>query len=249
MDRISVSVIETTPINRCKYCLIGVPDVGLVGSIALSYLIQEQEMTEVGYLESDAFQPVVVVHKGVPKPPFRLYRKDDIIAIISEMPIDPPLIPPTARSVVDWAMAKNTKLIIAFSGIAVQNRLEIDVPAVYGVGSSASVKNLMNETDIMLFEEGFLVGLHSATMKECLKKGVPSMILLAQAHLRYPDPGAAASLITSFNKLAGLEVDTSKLLAQEDEIRLRLRELMQRTQQQMRQTQKGREQEIPPMFV
>jgi uncharacterized protein len=243
MNRMSVRIIEATPITRCKYCLIGVPDVGLVGSIALSYLIHEQGMTEIGHLESDA------VHRGDPKPPCRLYQKDDLIAIISEIPIDPPLIPSTARAVVEWARAKHTELIIPFSGIAVPNRLDLEVPAVYGVGSSDAVKTLLTEVDIPLFEEGFLVGLHSATMTECVKKGVPSLMLLAQAHLRYPDPGAAASLLTSFSKLAGLEVDTAKLLAQEDEIRVRMRELMQRTQQQMRQTQKGREQEIPPMFV
>ena len=249
MDRMSVRVIEATPISRCKYCLIGVPDVGLVGSIALSYLIHEQAMTEIGHLESDAFQPVVVVHRGDPKPPCRLYRKDDLIAVISEIPIDAPLISSTARAVVEWAGAKHTELVIALSGVAVPNRLDLEVPAVYGVASSDAVKTLLREVDIPLFEEGFLVGLHSATMTQCLKTGVPSMMLLAQAHLRYPDPGAAASLITAVNKLAGLEVDTAKLLAQEDEIRVRMRELMQRTQQQMRQTQKGREQELPPMFA
>jgi uncharacterized protein len=75
------------------------------------------------------------------------------------------------------------------------------------------------------------------------------MILLAQSYLQYPDPGAAASLISSLTNLTGLRVDTKKLLAQEDEIRLKMRALMQRTQQQMRQTEKGREQEIPPMYV
>jgi uncharacterized protein len=86
-------------------------------------------------------------------------------------------------------------------------------------------------------------------MKECLKKGIPNMILLAQSHLQYPDPGAAASLITLFKDLVGMDVDTKKLLVQEGEIRMKMRELMQRTQQHMRQTQKGHEQEIPAMYV
>ncbi len=33
----AVNVVETTPIDVCKHCLIGVPDVGLVSSIALNY--------------------------------------------------------------------------------------------------------------------------------------------------------------------------------------------------------------------
>lgn len=248
MSRVA-TIVEAASIKRCRYCLIGVPDVGLVGSIALGYIIHEQEMTEVGHLESDMLPPVMVVHDGDPKPPLRLYSKGDIVALISEIPIDPAFLPPMTRSIVDWAKAKGAELLISLSGIAVQNRLEIDVPAVYGIGSSREVKDLVKSAGIELFEEGFIAGLHATVMKECLKKDVPNMILLAQSHLQYPDPGAAASVISSLDKLMGLKVDTKKLLEQEDEIRLRMRELMQRTQQQMRQTQKGREQEIPPMYV
>ena len=75
------------------------------------------------------------------------------------------------------------------------------------------------------------------------------MILLAQSHLQYPDPGAAASLILSLNKLVDWGVDTQKLLTKESEVRLKLRALMQRTQEQMRQVQKGREQELPSMYI
>jgi len=245
----AVTVVEKTPVDRCRYCLVGVPDVGLVGSIALSYVVQEQQMAEVGHIESDAFPPVIVVHNSDPKPPMRLYSKGDVVAVVSEIPIDPRLIPSIARSIVDWAWSKRVELLIALSGIAVQNRLEIDVPTVYGVGSSPSVRELIKNAGVEVFEEGFIAGLHAVVMEGCLKKSVPSMILLAQSHLQYPDPGAAASLIASLSRLVGLRVDTGKLLAQADEIRLRMRELMQRTQQQMQQAQKGREQEIPPMYV
>ena len=78
------------------------------------------------------------------------------------------------------------------------------------------------------------------------KKNVPNMILLAQSHLQYP--GAAASLITSFSKILEWEMDVKNLLTGE-EIRLKLRELMQSTQQQMLTAQKQREQEIPHMYV
>jgi uncharacterized protein len=245
----AVNIVETTPIDECRYFLIGVPDVGLAGSIALSYVIQEKEMNEVGYLESDAFPPVLVVHDGEPRSPFRLYRKDDVIAMISEIPIELKLLPKIARSIVDWAKSKGVELLITLSGIAVQNRLDIEIPKVYCIASSPSVKNISKSLEIDVFEEGFITGLHAIVMKESLKKNVPNMILLVQSHLQYPDPGAAASLITSFSKLLDWEMDIKNLLTQEEEIRLQLRELMQRTQQQMLMTQKGREQEIPHMYV
>jgi len=249
MERIDVDIIETIPVKGCKYCLVGFPDVGLVGTIALSYTIHEEQMAEAGYLESDGFPPMVVVHNGDPKSPLRLYSKGDVIALISEIPIDSHMIPHVARSIANWAKSKNVELLITLSGIAVQNRLEIDVPAVYGISSTSSAKEILKKMGVEVLEEGFIVGLHAFLMKECLKENIPNICLLAQSHLRYPDPGAAASLIESLNVLMGWKVNTEKLLAQEDEIRMTMRELMQRTQQQMAKVQKGKEQEIPPMYA
>jgi len=243
-----VTVVETSPIDKCRYCLVGFPDVGLVSSIALGHAILEAQMTEVGHLESDEFPPVIVVHDGVPKPPLRLYHKNDVVFVVSEMPIDSNLITPIVRSLVDWAESKNVELLITTSGIAVPNRLEIEVPEVYGVASSAAGRKVMEDAGIKALEEGFIAGLHAALMKESLKKKVPSLILLAQSHLKYPDPGAAASLINALNRLVGFDVDTKELLVHEGEVRLRLRALMQRTQENMQQVKKGQEQEIPLLY-
>jgi uncharacterized protein len=244
-----VTIVETTPIDKCRYCLVGAPDVGLASSIALSYAIQEGKMTEVGYFESDGLPPVIVVHGGDPKPPIRLYRRGDVVVVFSEIPIDYDLIAYMARSIVDWVKSKGVELLIALSGIAVPNRLDIDTPEAYGVASSPAVKNLMKDAGVKSLEEGFVTGLHAVLMKESLKKALPTLVLLAQSHLSYPDPGAAASLISSLNRLVGLKVDAKELMAHEDEFRLRLRALMQRTQEYMQQATKGREQEIPLLYT
>ncbi len=244
-----VAVVETAPIEGCRYCVVGFPDVGLVSSIALGHAVLEARMAEVGHLESDAFPPVLVVHDGAPKPPLRLYRRGEVVVVVSEMPMDYSLITPVTRALVEWATTKSVELLITMSGIAVPNRLEIEVPEVYGVASGPPVRKVMEAAHVPALEEGFLAGLHAALMKEALVKGVPCLILLAQAFLKYPDPGAAAAVIDVLNRLVGWDVDTKELLAHEDEVRLRLRALMQRTQQHMQEVQKGHEQEIPLLYT
>jgi len=123
------------------------------------------------------------------------------------------------------------------------------VPEVYGVASSPDVRKIMDSAGVKALDEGFVAGLHAALMKESLEKRVPCLILLAQSHLKFPDPGAAASLIDALNRLVGLDVDTKELLVHEDEVRLRLRALMQRTQEHMQQVKKGQEQEIPLLYT
>jgi uncharacterized protein len=249
MSSIRVTVVETTPIDSCRYCVVGFPDVGLVSSIALGHAVLEAKMAEFGHLESDDFPPVIVVHDGVPKPPMRLYRRNSVVSVVSEMPVDFNFITPITRSLVDWVKSKHVELLVTTSGIAVPNRLEIDVPEVYGVASSPAVRKIMDSAGVKALDEGFVAGIHAALMKESLEKRVPCLILLAQSHLKFPDPGAAASLIDALNRLVGLDVDTKELLVHEDEVRLRLRALMQRTQEHMQQVKKGQEQEIPLLYT
>lgn len=249
MEVDEVSIIETTPIETMRHCVIGVPDVGLVGLIAVNHIIHDLEMSEAGYLESEAFSPIMVVHKGDPKAPFRLYSREGLVALTSEVPIHASVISPLARSVVSWVKARDIKLLVSVSGIAVPNRLDIENPAVYGVASSSSEKVLLRETGIQLLEEGFMVGPHALILRECLKEKIPNVVLLAQSHYQYPDPGAAASMIAALNKLLGLDVKVVRLLEQAEEIRLKTRELMQRTQRSMRGMQKAQEQEIPAMYA
>jgi len=248
MDTNEVRIIETGPIGKVRYCLIGLPDVGLVGIIAVNFIIRKLEMEEVGYLESDTFPPVVVIHGSQPKAISRLYRKEDLIALTSEVPFDPKVLPPLARSIVDWVKRRGGTILSA-SGIAVPNRLEIDVPKVYGVGTSDGLRGLLTKSGIQLLEEGFLVGPNAMILKESMREGVPNAVLLAQSHLRYPDPGAAASLVEGLNRMLSLEIDVQELLEQAEEIRVRTRELMQGTQRAMQRMEKVREQELPAMYV
>lgn len=249
MSEGNVTIVETSPMKRIKYCIIGVPDVGLVGAIAAGYVIRSLKMMEIGHLESDVFPPVMVVHDGDPKAPFRIYSKDDLAIIISEIPLEPEALPLASRAIVDWAKSKNVELLITITGIGVQNREEIDVPAVFGIGNSPSAKSLFSKAGAKPFEEGFMAGLHALIAGESMKKNISNLILLAQSHFQYPDPAAAVSVIDSLKGLLGMDVDTKELLKEAEEIRLKTRELMQRTQRSMEGVGKGQEQEIPMMYV
>jgi uncharacterized protein len=72
--------------------------------------------------------------------------------------------------------------------------------------------------------------------------------LLSQCFFNYPDPEAAAEVLKELAKVTGLKVDVSKLLDKGEEIRLRARDVMQRTQQEMSKMKKGQEYDIP-MYV
>jgi uncharacterized protein len=107
---------------------------------------------------------------------------------------------------------------------------------------------LLKEAGIQMLEEGFMVGPHAMILRESLSKGLTNLVLLAQSHSQYPDPGAAASAISAVNKLLKITVDVKKLLSEAEEIRVKTRELMQRTTKSLQGMAKGQEQELPAMY-
>ena len=60
--------------NLKGYSLIeGFPGIGLVGPMAASYMIEKLGMEYVGYIASDLFPPIAVVHDGQPMHTARIY--------------------------------------------------------------------------------------------------------------------------------------------------------------------------------
>ncbi|MFQ5871835.1 MAG: proteasome assembly chaperone family protein [Candidatus Geothermarchaeales archaeon] len=244
----SATVVETTPVREAKYCLMGLPDVGLVGPITVGYIIRFLEMEECCHVESDLLPPVVVVHEGLPKSPVRVFRKDDLLAVTSEIPIHPRAIPAIAIALMEWLESKKIQLLVSVSGFPVQNRLEIEKPSVYAVGSEEPLKETISRAGLELFEEGFIVGTHAYMLGESKSHRLRNILLLSQSHLNYPDPEAAVSAIHTLEGLLGIQVDTTELEEQSEQIRLMTRELMKRTTQTMRQMGKGQELELPAMY-
>ncbi len=241
-------IIETKPLDSVKNCLVGMPDTGLTGMIAVSQIVESMKLTEVGYIESDLLPPVMVIHDGEPKVPIRLFGNSNLTVLTSETPIGTRAIAPLSRSLTDWAAKKKVEMLVSVSGIAVQNRMEIQVPQVFGVATNEKGKKRLKEVEIKVLEEGFMVGPHAMIVRESLSKGLTNLVILAQSHSGYPDPGAAASAINAVNKLLDLEVDVKKLLEDAEEIRVKTRELMQRTSKSLEGMAKGQEQELPAMY-
>jgi predicted ATP-grasp superfamily ATP-dependent carboligase len=82
-----VKIVEKKPIPSEVIMLYGLPDVGLVGLIATSYLISELNPEETAYMDSDLLPPVVVLHAGLPHAPLRVYGNKEFIAVISELAV------------------------------------------------------------------------------------------------------------------------------------------------------------------
>lgn len=249
MIDMSVKVVETEKLEiKNPIAITGFPDVGLVGTIAVSHLVSALKLKEVGHIESEELPPIIVVHGKRPKAPIRLYGNAEIVVAVSEIPIPHSLVYALSDALVDWFKSKGVKLAVLLGGMANPQRMEIEKPGVYGVSTGKGPDEILQKKDIKFFEEGFITGQDGVTLRNCMEKGLDSVYLMAESHHAYPDPGAAAAVIKAVNKILDLKVDVKMLLEKEEEIRILTRDLMRRTEENMKTAQKMREQEIPAMY-
>jgi len=240
-----VKIVEKGKIALGTTMLFGFPDVGLVGVIAASHLIEEMNLTEVAYLDSVLLPPLIVLHEGLPHSPIRIFGNNNMLLAVSETPLAAEIIYPVMYALIDWGRSKNVKMMISLSGIPVQDRQDVTELKVFAAGSNPEMLKMAENKGVEILGEGYMVGPQAVMLQQCAKLDFPALILLAQCFYNYPDPEAAAEVLKSLEKVTGIKTDIAKLLEKGEEIRLKARDVMKRTQQEMSGMKKGQEYDIP----
>ena len=245
-----VKVVDRVEDAEGKTLLVGFPDVGLVGAIATSFLIDKLKLREVGQIESDELPPIVAIHDTKVKELIRIYEGEKILVLFSEVPIPILILKPVANVIVSWAGEKKLNGVLSLSGVAEPRRLDIESPKIYIIGSTSNdTEHLLGLVEAEALKDGYIVGMNAELLREGIKTGVNVGVILAQSHYNYPDPGAAAAILKKLPKIIGVEVDVNPLLESAEAIKIQMRDLMRRTSETMRAMQKSKELELPPVYM
>ena len=137
--------------------------------------------------------------------------------------------------------------MLSLGGMAVGNRQDIDAPKVFAALSEKALESKLNGAAEIL-EEGYIVGAYGLLLRKCAQSSVPAITLLTQSYYNYPDPEAAAATLIAVNKILELKVDVSELLKRGEEIRLRSKDMMHRTHEEMVRMNKSHEYDLPPLY-
>ncbi len=246
----SVSIVEYGKVELNNPVLIeGLPDVGLVGVISSAFLVDQLKLVPYGHVESELIPPVMVLHNAELMNPIRLYanKEGSLVILTSEIALPPPMIVPLAYSVVDWAVRRRVSRIISLNGYPVPNRLDIEKPAVYGVGNGSAAVEFLRSHGVEVIEEGFIAGFYAMLLREAARYRIDGIALLGQCFPKYPDPGAAASVLEKLSAMLGITLDVKPLLEKEDEIKLSMKDLMRQTEE-MGRSHKVLEEYLPAMY-
>jgi uncharacterized protein len=231
------------------------PDVGLVGVIAASHMISELKLEEVAYIDTDLLPPMIVLHRGTPHMPLRIFGNKELLLAVSEVALPANAIHRIMRSLVEWGRQKNVNIVIPIGGIPTPNRQEINEPKVFAVASHPQLVQWLEgkiewrgrklDKPFEILREGYMVGPYALVLQYCMQRDIPAVGLLAQAFYNYPDPYAAAMVLRELSRVIAVEIDVSQLIERGEEIRLKARDIMKRTERELSKMRKAQEYDIP----
>jgi len=232
-----------------SYLILGFPDAGLVGSITVSYMVKSLGMEEVAGIDSKRFfPPATIVIDGNPRPPVRVFKKDEVYTLVSEIPLPPQAYFSLAEMLTYWVRLRGFTFVISVTGIGVPNRLQISKPKLYWMASDNHGEILATKTGADKFVNGIISGPYSLVLKESIARRVSNVLLLAESFLDFPDPEASSVVIEGLNKMIGLNMSVSDLLKEAEMIKLRMKELMRSTKDTMMKMGKGLEYQGPVIY-
>jgi len=244
-----VKIVERREIPKGLKVICGLPDVGLVGTIAASHIISKLELAEIAYVRSDLLPPIVMLEKGLPHSPVRMFGNENLIVLSSEIAIPSSSVYSVIESMIDWIWNKKAEIVFTLGGLPIPNRYEIEKPKIFGAASDEALLKMLNEKGVQVIQRGFLVGPQALILRYCAERNIPAIALLAESFYNYPDPEASSVVIQALNRMIDIEIDVSELIEKGEEVRLAMRDMMRRTQAELARMKKSHEYDIPGYYI
>jgi len=233
----AVRIVETSEFDLDKPTLIeGLPGLGLVGTIAATYLVDKLKMEPLGYIVSEKFPPIATIHNNLPLHPIRLYKskKHNLIVLVSEFIIPLNSVYSLSEALLEWAVSKKVDKIISLGGIVIRGEQD----EVFGIASTLQLVKELNALGIKTIREGATTGVNGVLLAECATRGFPAVSLLAEAKQDYMDPKGAAMVIEALKRITNIEIDTTDLVRESIELERKMSEIISKAKESTKHYQK-----------
>ena len=202
-----------------------IPSVGLVSTIAATYMITTLRMDQVLAIESDEFPPLSMVYAAKPKFPVRMYAepKSKVAIFISEVPLPWRVHRSVARALLDYTKTKRMRQIVSLEGLPLPEAATREEIRVWAVGSTDAARQTIADAGLNQLETGMIAGVSGVLLNEGRWQNFDVISLLAEARPNIPDAFAAARLLEALDKLVTeIHLDLGPLEKQASELEARL---------------------------
>ncbi len=206
----------------------GFPGTGLVGPMAISYIIEKLGMKYIGYIESNSFPPLVAIHGDRPLPPVRIYysEKASTVTILAEFAIPLEATYELAQKLFAFVKENGISKIVSIGGIPSSQPMELDT--VFAITSTDALKKETQKAGLKQIGEGVATGVSAMILMNAAIEGIDDISILIPVDPNILDPKYAELAIVNLNKLTNLNVDIKELDKEAKEVEAKIRELMKK---------------------
>ena len=214
----------------------GFPSLGLVTTIAATYLISSLKLDQIAAMDSAWFPPVSMIYAHKPKFPARIYASErhKIAVCLSEFTPSTYLDRFIAKSILSWAQEQKCSLVITPAGVPILEHSPERPEKLFlqGVGTTELTRQKLNEAKIHLLEFGAVPGISGALLNEGRWNNFDVIALLVEAYHEIPDARAAAVIVEAIDKLLPqIQLDVSPLYNEAARIESRLKTAREQAKQ------------------
>jgi uncharacterized protein len=222
---ISIKMLKKKDIKGYTF-IEGFPGLGLVGPMAISYIIDKLGMEYVGYLESEDFPPLVSIHHKVPMPPIRVYTSDKykIVTIFAEFAIPMELIYELSNSVYKFIQDNGVTRMFSIGGIPKLDAKDV----IFALASTADLVKSAEKAGLKTIEEGVATGVSALLLSKATQENFPDLSILVPITQNIIDPKYAEQAINILNTLLHLNIDTKALEKEAKTVEAKIQELIKK---------------------
>jgi uncharacterized protein len=229
----AVRVESSAPTEKEITLLTGFPGSGLIGSIALQYLVENAGFTHLGNITSRFLPQISLATNGLAQAPIRLYEKDNIVAILADVPIPPQISYEVSVGLIEWFSRKTAiNDLVVIGGVTTGSEGE----RVFGVATTPEGLEKIKE-QVIILPALSVTGISGSMIIEAQLRGIPATGFLVETNFNV-DPRAAVEALKILNTRYGFDLDTQPLMEQADQVEAMMHQLAADVQEQENAEQK-----------
>jgi len=194
-------------------------------------------MKKIGEIEMPDLPSTLFVEGGEILAPIRVYNKNNIFVIISDIPFDEYLAGDFSHAALTFCKKNAIKKILIVSGMESIKQSK-NAPKIFGLVTHPILENVLYNNQIPKFLNGSIFGTDAAIISVFRKTKIPVLVLYAECHPLFPDPKASIVAIETIAKILDVKVDTRDIQNQIDKLRIQHRSLMEETLRKLQEQKK-----------
>jgi len=205
----------------------GFPGFGLIGTIAIEFLLEHLQTEKIGIVEMEEVPAMIAIHQNKVIEPISIhYNQKFNFVLIHAINVDKNQGWKLAEIIDQLAQDLSAKEIISLEGVGSPNP-ESGRVFYYSTKNGQISKKLTGTVNPLM--EGIIVGVTGALLAKNLK--TPVLALFAEARSNLPDSKAAAEIIKALDLYTGLNIDPKPLLKQAVLFENKLKSILSKTKQ------------------